>query len=1024
DFTVTIKVKDSSGTEYTLVNNQTNGNGGLTITRISANNYKASYSWDPADSQTLGDYDLYFYVKDSGGLSTQDKYSNNTDELTLLNGYPRISFANTASSASTATNDVRAVAVGDLDLDGKMDIAFADGTSVKIIQNDGSPFDGSWNSAVTVGTCDGNVRDIAIGDLDNDGWPDLIVTDAGGWQKNNLFKNDGTPFNGAWSTVYRWDWGGNDPVAVGDLDNDGYLDLLVGNTGGVWECFRNDGTPFDGGWTRNALPSQTSVEDVALADLDNDGDLDAIAVSDSTNDRVTIAENDGTPFTGSWNDYDIGTPGVDVNAVAVGDLDNDGWIDVVAGNRNSEIVIYENDGTSIFSTPWNSNRAGGTTYYVSSLELVDLDLDGYLDIVASSETTSSNNIQTFQNDGSPFTDEWLTVNIGTASNTVYKVAVGDLDNDGDTDIVSGADSVGSVEVQCWNNSLIHRDASFYTWFSLSTTSDATYTIAAGDVDNDGDIDIAVGNYGGQNVLYINDGDGTFDTTSYNFGTGSDNTRALAFGDFNNDGLLDIAVANYNQQNRVYINDGSGNPFDGSSNTFGSSSSNTYALAVGDVDNDGALDIATGEYYTNYLYLGNGDGTFGTGNSWGLSTGLTYAVDLGDFNNDGDLDIVEANYNYSNYAYVGDGDGTFSTQYKIGQGTSSWTSYDVEFSDLNNDGKLDVIFGNYNSQNKVVLHDNSGNPYDTAANEINYGSSSSATRSISVQDFNHDGIADIAVGNYNQQNKVYLGDGDGTFDTTSINVGPSSSDTYAISGTDINSDSKIDILCGNYNARNRVYNNTGGQLNYTVTDTSPTQMLDSAKDDLLKIVVKHNGISEDNDAEIYQWNLLFEENDGDPLTTSEANAIIETLYIYLDDGDGVWENNGDDTIVKTISSLYLSSGVQQITFTDGDANVKIAATESKTYFIVVELTSDASTQTPHTFQITFDPDEDSVNEDRDEDSRVTVEHTEPVTTNNIEAIPEFLNLMLSISAILFLYFVKKKKRASLRKKLYISRGSGS
>ncbi|MCP4538621.1 MAG: tandem-95 repeat protein, partial [Chloroflexi bacterium] len=76
----------------------------------------------------------------------------------------------------------------------------------------------------------------------------------------------------------------------------------------------------------------------------------------------------------------------------------------------------------------------------------------------------------------------------------------------------------------------------------------------GDVDGDGDLDLAVGNAGGQNVVYLNDGDGTFDTTSYNFGTGSDWTRSVALGDVDGDGDLDLAVGNQCQQNVVYLNE--------------------------------------------------------------------------------------------------------------------------------------------------------------------------------------------------------------------------------------------------------------------------------------------------------------------------------------------------------------------------------------------------------------------------------------------------------------------------------------
>jgi len=83
-------------------------------------------------------------------------------------------------------------------------------------------------------------------------------------------------------------------------------------------------------------------------------------------------------------------------------------------------------------------------------------------------------------------------------------------------------------------------------------NDATHSLVLGDVDGDGDLDLAIDNFGGQNVVYLNDGDGTFDTTSCNFGVGDDNTWSLALGDVDGDGTLDLAVGN-DGQNAVYLN---------------------------------------------------------------------------------------------------------------------------------------------------------------------------------------------------------------------------------------------------------------------------------------------------------------------------------------------------------------------------------------------------------------------------------------------------------------------------------------
>ena len=118
-----------------------------------------------------------------------------------------------------------------------------------------------------------------------------------------------------------------------------------------------------------------------------------------------------------------------------------------------------------------------------------------------------------------------------------------------------------------------------------------------------------------------------------------------------------------------------------------------------------------------------------------------------------------------------------------------------------------------------------------------------------------------------------------------------------------------------------------------------------------------------------------ETSGDPLTSAEANNLIENLYVYYS-ADDTW--GPADTVVTTVITLSLSVGVQTINFTDGDSNVQISAPTGKTYFVVVEMTDDASAQTPNVFQVTFNPDADSLVEDRPEDSSVSIQDTQPIT----------------------------------------------
>ena len=143
----------------------------------------------------------------------------------------------------------------------------------------------------------------------------------------------------------------------------------------------------------------------------------------------------------------------------------------------------------------------------------------------------------------------------------------------------------------------------------------------------------------QRMVYLNDGTGTFSAGSP-FGW-SDLTTSVAVGDLNGDGALDIVVGNGGlyggQQDLVYLNEGAG--------TFSSASSfggadDTVSVAVGDINGDGALDLVVGHGFDNpvHLYLNDGTGGFATSNSLD-DAGIAHGPAVGDLNGDGSLDLV-------------------------------------------------------------------------------------------------------------------------------------------------------------------------------------------------------------------------------------------------------------------------------------------------------------------------------------------------------------------------------------------------
>jgi hypothetical protein len=327
--------------------------------------------------------------------------------------------------------------------------------------------------------------------------------------------------------------------------------------------------------------------------------------------------------------------------VAWGDPDRDGDFDLAVGNFNQPNELYVNDGAGGFTG--GSAFGSGATFAVA---WGDYDNDGDADLAVGNGYNQFNALFINNGDGT-FTQETQFGQLRTCA-----VAWGDYDKDGDLDLAVGN---GILNVAEQNMLYVNNGDGTFTGepqFGVGQTGSLVW----GDCDRDGDLDLAVGNggfgYSGQNYLYINNGDGTF-TEQAEFGEGD--TASLYWGDCDNDGDLDMAVGNWDAQpNMLYVNTGDGT-FTGAPQ-FGSRDTNT--LAWGDADNDGDLDIAVGNgdfssAEGNQLYVNNGDGTYGEQAAFG--DGSTDGVAWGDCDGDGDLDLASGNEHSppQNYLYVND-----------------------------------------------------------------------------------------------------------------------------------------------------------------------------------------------------------------------------------------------------------------------------------------------------------------------------------------------------------------------------------
>ena len=341
---------------------------------------------------------------------------------------------------------------------------------------------------------------------------------------------------------------------------------------------------------------------------------------------------------------------------------------------------------------------------------VDVDADGDLDLIVAREAQP--NVLLLNDGQGRFAN--ASGRIPQVALDSEDIAVGDFDRDGDPDVVIVTeDPVGGVRYnEYYLNDGQGNFSDVHTRLPPTIESNA---VAAGDIDNDGDLDLMVGDRGRERAL-MNDGRGFFSDESATRlpAAPDDATQDVTLGDVDRDGDLDLVVANEQGTNQLLLNDGRGffTPAPAGSLPLRQTREATRNADLGDVDGDGDLDLLFanvsfgGGDPQGRLLLNNGRGVFSDVTSARLAGMVVGAIDadLVDLDGDGDLDIVTAPFPAGPYrVYLNDGRGSFGdATARFFPPALTGQGLEIEAADFDGDRRLDLYLANFAESPDMLL----------------------------------------------------------------------------------------------------------------------------------------------------------------------------------------------------------------------------------------------------------------------------------------------------------------------------------
>lgn len=584
---------------------------------------------------------------------------------------------------------------------------------------------------------------IETGDFDGDGYPDLLLSVNAISAECPVFilKND--PVNLFKTTPECVSSAATAAIQTGDVNGDGLVDLALGvfpnqirvivNDSGVISQTNPINIPID--VTNKFLPY-----DFVWGDVDGDGALD-LAAALPLQREVRIYRNTTTgvnnvsfAFLQSIKTSVFQTP----YAIEFADLDRDGALDLIVGDAQPTIYWNTRDVNEPYSTQLRSVLTlTGDRSETWAIRAVDQDGNGSLELALANRSGPS---MLLANYTPALASDFTPVTSGTSGGSI---AWGDINNDGYNDLIVGSsansfrtrvyynksgvittqnarsidtDEVGSHAIAVGDMNDLNGDGVLDIAVLMPTGLVVSYnggtpqsiaipgleldqerTLVAGDMDGDGDLDLAVGlSPGGLYIVENRSGESDSSPNVFKVEGAPDNIYALDWGDVNNDHYLDLAVGTDNGL-KILVNN-SGGRFTALADNkvvqtkgFTCLQGRVQALAWGDVTGDGWADLAVGTNGRPGCVMQNDAGALSTTQQFSAALRNVTALDWGDWDNDGDLDLAVGHASGPVQVHANTGGRLFL----LWQSSASYVATGVRWGDKDGDSDLDLALSRAN-----------------------------------------------------------------------------------------------------------------------------------------------------------------------------------------------------------------------------------------------------------------------------------------------------------------------------------------